>query len=61
MAPLMVRARMPCPAQAVAEAVHFEEEIEINDFPQNARWKVTHKVRCTALPHCTPRARRDWA
>lgn len=23
----------------------FEEELEINDFPQNARWKVTSKVR----------------
>ena len=22
---------------------HFEVEIEINDFPQHARWKVTHK------------------
>jgi hypothetical protein len=21
----------------------FESELEINDFPQNARWKVTHK------------------
>ena len=22
---------------------HFETELEINDFPQHARWKVTHK------------------
>nr|GEX66847.1 hypothetical protein [Tanacetum cinerariifolium] len=22
---------------------HYEAEFEINDFPQNARWKVTHK------------------
>ena len=22
---------------------HFESELEINDFPQYARWKVTHK------------------
>ncbi|KAK4775884.1 hypothetical protein SAY87_023845 [Trapa incisa] len=22
---------------------HYEAELEINDFPQNARWKVTHK------------------
>ncbi|GLJ52215.1 hypothetical protein SUGI_1110620 [Cryptomeria japonica] len=22
---------------------HYEGELEINDFPQNARWKVTHK------------------
>jgi ATP-dependent RNA helicase DDX46/PRP5 len=25
------------------QADHFELEIEINDFPQHARWKVTHK------------------
>ncbi|CAF0885674.1 unnamed protein product, partial [Didymodactylos carnosus] len=24
----------------------FEEELEINDFPQNARWKVTSKETC---------------
>lgn len=23
----------------------YEEELEINDFPQQARWKVTSKVR----------------
>ena len=23
----------------------YEEELEINDFPQTARWKVTSKVR----------------
>ncbi|KAM0949209.1 putative RNA helicase [Dioscorea sansibarensis] len=22
---------------------HYEAELEINDFPQNARWKITHK------------------
>lgn len=22
---------------------HFETELDVNDFPQNARWKVTHK------------------
>jgi ATP-dependent RNA helicase DDX46/PRP5 len=26
-----------------AQSDHFELEIEINDFPQHARWKVTHK------------------
>jgi ATP-dependent RNA helicase DDX46/PRP5 len=34
------------PAAAVTAPVRaagFETEIEINDFPQNARWKVTHK------------------
>eukprot|EP00741_Cyanophora_paradoxa_P018341 tig00000204_g17710.t1 len=25
------------------ENAHYEAEIEINDFPQHARWKVTHK------------------
>ncbi|KAI5674407.1 hypothetical protein M9H77_14771 [Catharanthus roseus] len=29
--------------QADAMAEHYEAELEINDFPQNARWKVTHK------------------
>lgn len=28
---------------AGAMAEHYEAELEINDFPQNARWKVTHK------------------
>ncbi len=23
----------------------YEEELDINDFPQTARWKVTSKVR----------------
>ena len=26
-----------------ADGTHFESELEINDFPQQARWKVTHK------------------
>lgn len=25
----------------------YEEELEINDFPQTARWKVTSKVKKT--------------
>uniref|UniRef100_A0A7N0TTU3 RNA helicase n=2 Tax=Kalanchoe fedtschenkoi TaxID=63787 RepID=A0A7N0TTU3_KALFE len=29
--------------QADALPEHYEAELEINDFPQNARWKVTHK------------------
>lgn len=29
--------------QADAMPEHYEAELEINDFPQNARWKVTHK------------------
>ena len=29
--------------QEVAMPEHYEAELEINDFPQNARWRVTHK------------------
>ncbi|KAG6501610.1 hypothetical protein ZIOFF_041493 [Zingiber officinale] len=29
--------------QAEAMPEHYEAELEINDFPQNARWKITHK------------------
>ncbi|XP_019096629.1 PREDICTED: DEAD-box ATP-dependent RNA helicase 45-like [Camelina sativa] len=29
--------------QADAMPEHYEPELEINDFPQNARWRVTHK------------------
>ncbi|XP_076957471.1 DEAD-box ATP-dependent RNA helicase 42-like isoform X2 [Bidens hawaiensis] len=29
--------------QADSLPEHYEAELEINDFPQNARWKVTHK------------------
>src|SRR5690606_16211917 len=29
---------------------HFDAELEINDYPQQARWKVTHK---DALAHLT--------
>ncbi|KAK1259027.1 DEAD-box ATP-dependent RNA helicase 42 [Acorus gramineus] len=29
--------------QADAIPEHYEAELEINDFPQNARWRVTHK------------------
>lgn len=31
------------PATALQRQPGFESEMEINDFPQNARWKVTHK------------------
>jgi len=37
----------PSPAQKVAAAAeaegHFEDELEINDFPAQARWRVTRK------------------
>lgn len=29
----------------------YEEELEINDFPQQARWRVTSKVRLLLLHH----------
>lgn len=29
--------------QATAMPEHYKEEFEINDYPQNVRWKVTHK------------------
>ena len=29
--------------QAHAVPEHYEAELEINDFPQNARWRITHK------------------
>jgi ATP-dependent RNA helicase DDX46/PRP5 len=29
--------------QADALPEHYEAELEINDFPQNARWRITHK------------------
>jgi hypothetical protein len=32
-------------ATGEASKPHFESELEINDFPQQARWKVTHKAR----------------
>ena len=28
--------------QPEADRPHFETELEINDFPQHARWKVSH-------------------
>ena len=30
-------------ANKIAAKPHFESELEVNDFPQHARWKVTHK------------------
>jgi hypothetical protein len=35
-----------------AEPDHFQEELEINDYPQHARWKATHRDRCLFLPSC---------
>ena len=30
----------------------FEEELEINDFPQTARWKVTSRVSVVDVVRC---------
>ena len=30
---------------SVETVKRYEEELEINDFPQTARWKVTSKVK----------------
>jgi len=32
---------------------HFAEELEINDYPQQARWKVTHKDALSAITEFT--------
>ncbi len=32
---------------------HFAEEMEINDYPQQARWKVTHKDSLAAITEWT--------
>ena len=32
--------------QAMESFKRYEEELEINDFPQTARWKVTSRVSC---------------
>lgn len=40
--PLPTGAAAPA-AAAVPEPTHFECDLEINDYPQQARWKVTHK------------------
>jgi len=32
---------------------HFAEELEINDYPQQARWKVTHKDALAAITEWT--------
>ncbi|KAI9295092.1 P-loop containing nucleoside triphosphate hydrolase protein [Neoconidiobolus thromboides FSU 785] len=34
---------------AMSTASHFHQEIEINDFPQKARWKVTNKEQITQV------------
>ncbi|KAJ7977004.1 putative Dead box ATP-dependent RNA helicase [Quillaja saponaria] len=39
--------------QADAMPEHYEAELEINDFPQNARWKVTHKETLVPISEWT--------
>ena len=40
--------------QPEADRPHFETELEINDFPQHARWKVSHTslIPCQASVPC---------
>lgn len=45
-----------CPLQQKKPAddkPHFEEELEINDYPQQARWKVTHRETMNAVNELT--------
>lgn len=39
--------------QANAVPEHYEAELEINDFPQNARWKITHKETLVPIQEWT--------
>eukprot|EP00727_Mastigamoeba_balamuthi_P004885 m51a1_g14395 putative probable atp-dependent rna helicase ddx46 (1222) ;mRNA; r:342551-347099 len=39
--------------QQAQQPEHYEAEIEINDYPQQARWKVTHKDALTAISEYT--------
>ena len=39
--------------QAHAVPEHYEAELEINDFPQNARWKITHKETLVPIQEWT--------
>ena len=38
---------------AAAGSSRFESELEINDFPQKARWNVTHKDSLAAISEFT--------
>jgi len=40
---LSIHAAMIKPVTAAVAKSHFDAELEINDYPQQARWKVTHK------------------
>lgn len=40
-------------AAAGASENHFEEELEINDYPQQARWKVTQKEASDSVAELT--------
>eukprot|EP01121_Diplochlamys_sp_Union-15-3_P012078 TRINITY_DN3573_c0_g1_i1.p1 TRINITY_DN3573_c0_g1~~TRINITY_DN3573_c0_g1_i1.p1 ORF type:complete len:645 (+),score=149.56 TRINITY_DN3573_c0_g1_i1:171-1937(+) len=39
----LIRSKVAVPKPPVIKDSHFTAEIEINDYPQTARWKVTHK------------------
>ena len=40
-------------AAAAAGDGHFEEELEINDYPQQARWRVTQKEASDSVSELT--------
>lgn len=39
------------PSGVPEEPDHFQEELEINDYPQHARWKATHRDRYGQARH----------
>jgi hypothetical protein len=41
------------PQAKVEETKHFSDELEINDFPQQARWKVTHRETMNTINELT--------
>ncbi|BDA49746.1 DEAD-box ATP-dependent RNA helicase 42 [Coccomyxa sp. Obi] len=41
------------PGSQLPAGPHFEAELEINDFPQHARWKVTHRDTIAQLNELT--------
>jgi len=44
--------RKPTPTASPQDS-HFTAELEINDYPQSARWKVTHKDAMVAITEFT--------
>eukprot|EP01120_Amphizonella_sp_Union-15-10_P011505 TRINITY_DN4896_c0_g2_i1.p1 TRINITY_DN4896_c0_g2~~TRINITY_DN4896_c0_g2_i1.p1 ORF type:complete len:277 (+),score=85.89 TRINITY_DN4896_c0_g2_i1:544-1374(+) len=52
-AKLHLKAAIAKAALTTAKDSHFTAELEINDYPQSARWKVTHKDALTAITEFT--------